>query len=83
MTTTDWRGSANCATTDPELFFPLKGNTAHPARLICAMCTVQDECLTDALLDPVQVGVRAGMVPRERMRMMRDVSTDMTMQGAA
>ena len=87
MTTTtnpNWRESANCATTDPELFFPRRGGTgANAARSICSMCKVQTECLTDALLESVQQGVRAGMSPRERLRMMREVSSDMTTTGAA
>ena len=79
----DWRAYANCATTDPELFFPRKGGSAQAARLTCSMCPVQDECLTDALLDSEQQGVRAGTTERERRRMMHDVAGEEDMKGAA
>ena len=81
--TPDWRAYANCATTDPELFFPRKGGSAQAARLTCSMCPVRDECLTDALLDSEQQGVRAGMTERERRRMMQTVASETAMKGAA
>ena len=78
MTTTttnpNWRESANCATTDPELFFPHKGGSGQAARTICSMCPVQTECLTAALLEDNQQGIRAGTSARERRRMMQMVS---------
>ena len=83
MTTPDWRAYANCATTDPELFFPHKGGSAQAARLTCSMCPVQTECLTDALLDGEQQGIRAGMTERERRRMMQNVAGEEDMKGAA
>ena len=86
MTPTDnpnWRESANCATTDPELFFPRKSGSAHTARTICAMCTVPEECLTDALLDSVQQGIRAGMTGSQRRRMMQTAGIATAAKGAA
>ena len=77
MSTTDdpnWRAYANCASTDHELFFPRKGCSARAAQLTCSMCPVQTECLTDALLDGEQQGVRAGMTERERRQMKQTVS---------
>ena len=79
----DWQEYANCATTDPELFFPRKGGSAQAARLICSMCKVPDECLTDALLDGDQHGIRAGMTERERRRMMQTVDSETDTKGAA
>ena len=85
MTTTDtpgWRSFANCATTDPESFFPRKGGSAQAARLTCAMCPVQNECLADALSDGEQQGIRAGLTERERRRMMQNAD-ELTAKGAA
>ena len=72
-----WRGSALCAQTDPEVFFPQ--NKAYVddyngydnykiARKICAECPVKGECLADALMTgDVEYGMRGGLTPRERM----------------
>lgn len=72
-----WRGSALCAQTDPEVFFPQ--NKAYVddyngydnykiARNICAECPVKGECLADSLMTgDVEYGMRGGLTPRERM----------------
>ena len=83
MTTPDWRAYANCATTDPELFFPHKGGSGQAARTICGQCAVQTECLTAALLEDNQQGIRAGMTERERRRIMQNVAGEEDMKGAA
>ena len=41
---TDWRASALCAQTDPEIFFPEKGESPTDALKICAKCPVAREC---------------------------------------
>lgn len=41
----DWRERAACAGHDQEIFYPGKGETARPAKTICAGCPVIDECL--------------------------------------
>ena len=62
----DWRMYANCATTDPDLFFPKEGDSPKPAISVCQSCTVRIQCLQDALAEPQQKGVRAGMTARDR-----------------
>lgn len=65
----DWRPLANCATADPELFFPEKGagNSAKVAKAICARCVVLQECRDDALeRGDDAFGVLGGMTPKER-----------------
>ena len=77
MTTTnnsDWRMQALCAEVGGDVWFPRKGASVTAACLICSRCAVQTECLTDALLDGEQQGIRAGMTERERRRMMQAVS---------
>lgn len=72
-----WRGSALCAQTNPEAFFPANKayadeyngyNNYNEARKICAECPVKGECLADALMTgDVEYGMRGGLTPRERM----------------
>lgn len=70
----DWRASALCAQTDPELFAPEVYNTAttRDAKNICAGCPAKSRCLDEALAEegvaPIQMraGVRGGTTPRER-----------------
>jgi WhiB family transcriptional regulator, redox-sensing transcriptional regulator len=44
-----WTSRAQCAETDPEVFFPPKGEPATAARAICLRCPVRDDCLAYAL----------------------------------
>ena len=64
-----WQDDANCATTDPELFTPKKGESAEPAKAICAMCPVQKMCLEYALTNNQNQGIWGGMAPRERRKL--------------
>jgi WhiB family redox-sensing transcriptional regulator len=62
-----WRDQALCRETDPEAFFPEKGQSPTAARQVCAGCPVRTECLADALTRrDVTFGVLGGMTPRER-----------------
>ena len=77
MTTTprpDWRTDALCAEVGGTIFFPKKGASADPARSICNQCAVVSECLTDALKDDKQVGIRGGLTEAERKRILREVA---------
>ncbi len=40
-----WHDLARCAETDPEMFFPEKGESTRPAKRVCAGCEVRTECL--------------------------------------
>ena len=40
----DWLLDASCAQTDPEIFFPDKGQSPREAKLVCAQCSVIDRC---------------------------------------
>ena len=71
----DWRSEALCAEVAGDIiWFPPKGASVTAARTICGQCAVQTECLTDALQDDRQHGVRAGMTERERRQMKQRVS---------
>ena len=79
----DWLADALCAEVGGTIFFPPKGASANPARSICNQCAVVSECLTDALRDDRQVGIRGGLTERERKRILREVAGQSTMKGAA
>ena len=61
-----WHDLARCAETDPEMFFPEKGESARPAKRVCAGCEVRAECLQDALDRGERFGVWGGLSERER-----------------
>ena len=85
MTTTDnpdWRAEALCAQVGGDIWFPPKGASVTAARNICAMRKVPTECLTDALQEDRQHGIRAGMTERER-RQMKQIAIELTVKGAA
>lgn len=63
-----WGASALCAQTDPELFFPPRGESPRPAKSVCARCPVQWPCLEWALTDPDLHGVVGGTTFKERQR---------------
>jgi len=66
---TDWRASAVCAQTDPELFFPEKATQSRDARAVCARCPVCSKCLEDALTHNREYGVWGGTTERERRKL--------------
>lgn len=68
-----WRDAAECATADPEVFFPEQDRTdqVRAARRICARCPVQQECLEFALAAGVEHGIWAGTAPEDRHRLSR------------
>lgn len=73
-----WQDLAICAQTDSEAFFPEKGGTTRPAKLICSQCPVRakqlggsGECLDYALEHDERFGIWGGYSERERRRMKR------------
>jgi WhiB family transcriptional regulator, redox-sensing transcriptional regulator len=61
-----WRGRAACRTADPDLFFPERGESAEPARRICASCPVREPCLDYAIGNGVTHGIWGGLAERDR-----------------
>jgi WhiB family transcriptional regulator, redox-sensing transcriptional regulator len=61
-----WRDRAACRGTGPDLFFPERGESADPARQICARCPVRQPCLACALDKAITHGVWGGLTERER-----------------
>lgn len=72
----DWRDSAACRETDPEIFFASsltgegKADIRH-AKVICFACPVMQECGQWALDSREPFGVYGGMTQEERRAILR------------
>jgi hypothetical protein len=66
MNDREWMADALCAETDPEAFFPAKGDPATAAKDICGGCTVREQCLEYALKHGHADGIWGGLTPRKR-----------------
>lgn len=62
----EWMRKAVCAQTDPEIFFPEKGNSNQPALRVCCSCPVMLECRLYALERPWLEGIWGGTTQRGR-----------------
>ena len=58
---------ANCAQTDPNLFFPENGDSkaSKKALKICALCTISKDCLEYAVTNNEEDGIWGGATPNE------------------
>lgn len=67
-----WSARAGCASVDdPDIFFPPRGGKGKRARVICASCPVQAECLEYALAADEEYRICGGLDPRERRNLKR------------
>jgi hypothetical protein len=69
--TADEAPLALCAQTDPEAFFPVKGQANTVAKRICAQCPIRLRCLEVAIANNYRDGVWGGLSPRERAAIAR------------
>lgn len=69
MSPSVWMERGRCAETDPELFFPDKGQPSAPAKRVCARCEVRVECLQYALDRGERFGIWGGASEKERRRL--------------
>lgn len=67
----DWHDNALCAQTDPDMFYPDKGQGPGPAREVCMACHVRPSCLEHALDNGESQGIWGGMTPKERAAVKR------------
>lgn len=64
-----WAG-ALCSETDPEAFFPEKGESSQEAKKICISgCPIREFCLEFALKNNEQYGIWGGLSTSERKRL--------------
>jgi WhiB family transcriptional regulator, redox-sensing transcriptional regulator len=61
-----WRYRAACRGADLGLFFPGRGESAEPARQICAGCRVWQPCLEFAVGRGIVHGIWRGLSERDR-----------------
>ena len=61
-----WRYRAACRGADLQTFFPGRGQSAEPARQICASCPVRQPCLDYALSHAITHGIWGGLTERDR-----------------
>jgi hypothetical protein len=61
-----WQYRAACRGTDLTVFFPGRGESAEPARQICASCPVRQPCLEFALSHEITHGIWGGLAERDR-----------------
>jgi WhiB family transcriptional regulator, redox-sensing transcriptional regulator len=61
-----WRELAACRDTDLDVFFPESGESAEPARQVCARCPVRQPCLDYAISNRIAYGIWGGLTGRER-----------------
>ncbi|MFJ5802703.1 WhiB family transcriptional regulator [Streptomyces decoyicus] len=62
------RGTAGCATADPELFYGTAAEQAT-AKAVCFGCSLRADCLADALDRGERFGVWGGLTTKERSRL--------------
>lgn len=77
MTDHSWRDDAACVEQFTDMWFPAKGPMAaenHMAMRMCWSCPVREQCLTAALQDPEQYGIRGGVTAKKRRRMVEDAA---------
>jgi len=55
-----------CRGADLEVFFPGRGESAEPARQICARCPVRQPCLDYAISRGIVDGIWGGLAERDR-----------------
>jgi len=66
----DWRDSAACLDTSPEMYFPEPDwKPTIMARQVCAGCPVAAQCLEFALVNEIKSGIFGGTTPYERSKM--------------
>ncbi len=69
----EWMQDGVCRYTDPEVFYPVKGQPSSSPRRICASCPVQQRCLQWALTLGDDYGIWGGRTARERKALARAI----------
>jgi WhiB family redox-sensing transcriptional regulator len=74
-----WMDSANCRSTDPELFHPGETNKWNHASVrhalkICGKCPVSIDCLDWAFRTEDVYGILGGTTPEQRSRFQREAA---------
>jgi WhiB family transcriptional regulator, redox-sensing transcriptional regulator len=75
----DWRNAANCASTDPELFYDPdtprswadQQKAMKDALAVCDSCVVKFDCLVEAIHNGERDGIWGGTTEKERAPMIQ------------
>lgn len=67
----DEHGEPACAQSDPEQWFPEKGESVKHVKAICRRCPIKTECLEYALDTNQIYGIWGGLSYKERLRLRR------------
>lgn len=70
----DWQRDAGCEGTDPDEFFPDKGQTTARSKEICNACPVKRLCLLTAIARDEDHGVWGGESSRDRRRIAKQMN---------
>jgi WhiB family redox-sensing transcriptional regulator len=70
----EWVAGANCASTDPTIFFPGKSEQriANQARRVCRSCLSEAECREYALERPDLDGIWGGLSTDQRRKIRKE-----------
>lgn len=66
---TTWMRYGACLGSDPDLFFPERGDNRRQiavAKRVCATCVVRQACLNYAITEHLTDGIFGGTTPKER-----------------
>lgn len=66
-----WMDAGACAGSNTDQWFPERGEDVRPAKALCAVCVVREQCLDFALDLGIKQGVWGGMSERERRKVRR------------
>jgi WhiB family transcriptional regulator, redox-sensing transcriptional regulator len=65
---TSWHDEGLCGQVGADFFYPEKGESAAPAKRVCAACPVRLRCLEHALNTDELYGIWGGTTEEERRR---------------
>ena len=68
---TAWLEDAACRGADTELFYPQRGESSGPARMVCFECPVRQQCEDHAIATHERYGVWGGWSERDRRAIRR------------
>jgi WhiB family redox-sensing transcriptional regulator len=63
-----WMALAACDSANPDLFFPIRGESVSLAKAICAGCAVREDCLEYAITYRERFRIWGGLSGRQRRR---------------
>lgn len=76
-----WRSEALCRGTDPEFFYPGRGEPVDPSRSVCRQCPVRVPCLASALANGEKFGTWGGVSEHERRALRRRLAVGLADPG--